>query len=412
MTEVPFMCFSLIAIYFSIRKIKAIGTHNILGVAIFSIGATLIRQPGVLIPLVLFIILFLMNIRVLSLKRIVVYAIPFILSMFALKLYELFRASISPLSNNYGLTGHLLESITNGALVKTIEDFSYEYFALWGLFLLPVIFLFVFGMFKRQDLWIKLISLVIAIKMSYDFLPKYINLFMGNTFQNFSFGIIILRIFNRSSPARIGTNDWENLQMTAMFGGVIILWALAYRLVKFFYQTITQSEVSTTEWVRYFGLVSVLGYFSFLMLHEFNFDRYSLTAVPFIILVLAPLTIPRFKIINIMAVSLTISLGIVSSLATHDQLSWNAAYWKGIRYNIDHLHIPLTKFPNDLDRVSIILDTKKMQVDSSTLDNEYTFSFDTSPDYIILAKFKYERFMPIRTDTVYILQKKQLKTID
>jgi hypothetical protein len=55
MTEVPFMCFLMLAAFFSLKAINDKGQKNIFLAALFSIIATMIRQPGILVPIAFFI---------------------------------------------------------------------------------------------------------------------------------------------------------------------------------------------------------------------------------------------------------------------------------------------------------------------------------------------------------------------
>ena len=417
MTEVPFMFFLMSGAYFSLKAINDKGQKNIFLATLFSIIATLIRQPGVLVPIA-FLITYMAKNK-LSLKTVIQGFTPSILTLGSLILFTNWRNANYGLSQNFGKTSQLIDNISNGHLENAIATKAPGFFILWGLFLLPMLIVLLAHFWKKIPTIGKIISVVIALLLSYPYYHSLVDSYMGNTFKNFQFGPIVLPSENRIAFDRILESDWKYFTLIGYFSGIILLKWILIRTTQLLF-LIKNNTSTSVNWTTFFALATAFGYFAFLMLNNFYFDRYSLVAFPFLMLMLFPqnenFSIPKpLKIVG----HITLAAIIIFSIgATHDYLSWNRARWEATSYAHQDLQLKPSQINGGFEYKKWFGINFNPPPGYQGLENwgdyrdQYIISHSEQCLFNTVKKIPYTRYFPPKRDAMFLLEKGKFSQTD
>lgn len=414
MTEVPFLAFFLWASFFFIKSINSGNTRHIVLATILTVLATLIRQPGLLLPIAFLLVFFLKN--KLSFKVISQGILPFIATFSALHLFVTWRRTHYGLSSNFGQVDQLIHNFISGGFFENIADHAHSFFTYWGLFILPLIIFLIPAFWKSTTNLQKLLSVIIALFLSYPYFGYLHTAMLGNVFYNFGMGLNPLPTLTENHPITLDPNAWEKVILIGFISGILLLKWMNIRLFQIVLFLKNKTSVNV-NWASVFAFAGIIGYFTFLMLGNHFFDRYTLTIFPFIVLLLLPNQVksPVGLFIKSLAGVGLILLGAFSVAATHDLLSWNRARWQTIDHSLNNMQIS----PHQLDggfefNHYMGGGTKKHilqeEVDWWTeKDEKYILSHTPGCGYDNKAAFSYIRFIPPRIDSIYLLRNKPLK---
>ena len=417
MTEVPFMCFLMAAAYFSVKAINGKGQKNILLATLFSIIATMIRQPGVLVPIA-FLITYISKNK-LSLKVVIQGVTPTLLTLGSLILFTIWRNSNYGLSKNFGKTSQLIDNITNGYLENALATKASGFFILWGLFLLPMLIVLIANFWKKTPPLGKIISVIIALILSYPYYHTLADAYLGNTFTNFGIGPIVLPSDGEFPISHLHQNDWKNFTLVGFISAIVLLQWILIRTTQLLFFIKNRSS-NSVNWNTFFALATAFGYFAFLMLNNFYFDRYSLIAFPFLILMLFPqvenFSIPKpLKIIG----HITLAAIILFSIgATHDYLSWNRARWEAADYSHQTLQLKPEKINGGFEYkkwFGIIFNRPLGYQGLEDWDDsreQYIISHSEQCLFTTIKSFPYTRYFPPKRDSIFLLEKGKFSQTD
>lgn len=417
MTEVPFMCCLMIAAYFSIKTINDQGDKFIIWSTVFSIIATLIRQPGILVPLA-FLVTYLAK-NSFSSKTILKGISPSFFTLGSLIIFTRWRNANYGLSHNFGKTSQLLDNITNGQLEHAITMRAPGFFILWGLFLLPLLTAMIPYFWKKVSLFGQILSITITLIISYFLIDSLAEFHLGNTFINLGVGPIVLPSEGHPPISSLHPNDWKNLNLIGFIGGMLLFNWILIRTIQVLLLWKNKTS-NTVNWNTFFGLATAFGYFIFLMLNNFYFDRYCLVAFPFLILMLFPvsnnLSIPQpLKIISLTFLGIIIFFSIG---ATHDYLSWNRARWEIVNYAHQELHLS----PKEINGGFEYKKSFDIKFDRP-LGYQGVEKWDDPREKFIIShtelclfntvkSFPYQRYFPPKLDSIFLVQKGKFSQMD
>lgn len=417
MTEVPFLFYFITGALFFLKAINNKRHINIILATIFSILATLTRQIGLILPIA-FLFVFIIKNKV-ALRSILAALLPSVFTFLSLSLFTNWRKTHFGLSANFANTSDILQNFQNGQFLFALENKSYEYFTLWGLFLIPLL-IFLFPYFKKKiPLLEKIISTVITLLIFYPFIVIPNKDFMGNTLVNLGVGPIVLPTSSQLSPTQIGDNDWENLYNISFIAGMLLFqWILikAYKV----YRIVRNNSEKGVNWSTLFGLTTAFGYFLFLMLNNHYFDRYNIIAIPFLILALIPTNTDfqfskKIKVISLLSIALIM---IYSIGVTHDYLSWNRARWEVTNFATNNLDIPKDhlnggfEYKGMYDIPYFVPTTWEDIEEWNTAKEQYKIAFSPQCKYDVINTASYSRYFPPRVDSMFLLKKQFLSQID
>ncbi len=417
MTEVPFMCFLMSAAYFSLKALNDKGQKNIFLAALFSIIATMIRQPGVLVPIAFLITYFAKN--KLSLKTAIQGVTPSILTLGSLILFTNWRNANYGLSENFGKTSQLIDNITNGHLENAIATKASGFFIMWGLFLLPILIVLLANFWKKIPPLGKFISIVIALLLSYPYYHSLADSYLGNTFTNFGIGPIVLPSEGGIPIGHLHENDWKNFTFIGFICAIMLLqWILIRTAQLLFF--IKNKSSDSVNWNTFFALATAFGYFAFLMLNNFYFDRYSLVAFPFLILMLFP-QVENFSIPKPLRIfgQITLTAIILFSIgATHDYLSWNRARWEAVDYSHQTLELEAEKINGGFEYKKWFNINFNRPLGYQGLENwedpreQFIISHTEQCLFTTIKGFPYTRYFPPKRDSIFLLEKGNFSQTD
>lgn len=417
MTEVPFMCFLMLAAYFSLRGIKYQSSKNIFWITIFSIIATLIRQPGILVPIA-FLVTYLAKNKF-SGNTLIKSFTPSILTLGSLAIFTQWRNTNYGLSVNFGKSSQLLDNITNGHLEYAITMRAPGFFILWGLFLLPLLIVLLPYFWKCVPRIGQVLSIIITCLVGYLYFNSLHEYYLGNTFTNLGIGPIVLPSEGKFPISQLHENDWKNLNLIGFLGGLILFKWILIRTVQVVF--LLKNQISKeVDWNTFFGLATAFGYFTFLMLNNFYFDRYALIAFPFLILMLFPtsknISIPGpFKIISttLLGIFILFSIG-----ATHDYLSWNRARWKAANFAHQKLQLAPANINGGFEYKKWFNIEFNRPLGYQGLANwddpreQYIISHTELCQLNTVKSFPYRKYFPPQTDSIFLVQKEKFSQLD
>jgi hypothetical protein len=400
MTEVPFLTFLILSSIHSLKLIENTKTKNIIWASVFAIIAILIRQTALLVPLSLALVSI---VKPGTWKTKLLHTIPLLATGFSLLLFNTWRKSSFGLSHNFGKTAHIFESLTDGNFMTHLNELGYCYFGLWGLFLLPLLLLSYYTLCRNTNRYVLIISKGALLLAFLAYRTAYPYIFIGNTFGNLKLGVMGVPSASLSTPTRLGNMDWDNLTIITLLAGLVLFQWMVIKCIEGVI-LIFQRKHKYTNYTTLFSVVAVVGYFLFLMISYYKFDRYCLTAVPFLILILLPkresiLTLNRGLFYLITAV-----IALFSITATHDYMAWNRAYWQATEYAIVDLKGKASEFNVDLIYHDMYVNKLKINKQSDRMNGvrQFAFSFYPSNTAVVIRKFPYDIFLPPRTDTLYL----------
>jgi hypothetical protein len=400
MTEVPFLTFLILSSIHSLRLIENTKTKNIIWASVFAIIAILIRQTALLVPLSLALVSI---VKPGKWKAKLLNTIPLWATGFSLFLFNSWRKSSFGLSHNFGKTSQILESLTDGNFITHLDELGYCYFGLWGLFLLPLLLLSYYSLCRRTNRYVLIISKVALLLAFLVYRTAYPYIFIGNTFGNLKLGVMGVPSASLSTPTRLGNMDWDNLTMITFLAGLVLF---QWMLIKCIEAVILMVKKKHTKmnYTTLFSLIAVVGYFLFLMISYYKFDRYCLTAVPFLILILLPKRESIFTLNRVLFLLFTAVIALFSITATHDYMAWNRAYWQATEYAIVDLKGKASEFNEDLVYHDMYAKELKINEKSDHMNEgrQFTFSFYPSDTAVVIRKFPYDILLPPRTDTLYL----------
>lgn len=413
MTEVHFILALMGIFLFFSNYIETSKYSYLILATMFSVIATLIRQPGLLAPFAFALILF---VNVKSNRTRIVVLLPFLISLISLQIYYYWQALEFPHVDRVGGLMDLIGSLSSQEL-ESLSDRITNFILIPGLFLSPLILLLLpsinWEFIKNKKSGVSLILIFVALLLfNLDSFPS------GNVFYNLGLGPKLIKgvTWNHSNmDPSLSQHAWNSLDYIALFsvfGGALMILKnnkLSGSIFKVPIDTITQIKWSVALFCLFYFIVAVL--------LPSSFDRYALPLIP----CLAILILPR-KRINISNVSNTVAtialiiFALFSIAATHDYLSWNRARNEAFTYLNQVENIP----PQFIDAGFEINGWLQAGPDGSSDSNkswwfvtedDFAITFDNQPGYRDWKAFPFKTYIFPYQDTIYIIKKDHIREL-
>lgn len=224
MTEIHFLMAVLGSIYFFTRYVESSRFAFLVGAGLFSVLATLIRQPGVLAPLGFALVLL---IKERSWARRLIPFLPFLVSFIALKLYYAWLGDQYPDLYKVGGFSELITALTTqgaDSLIRSLVNMLV--FPGWWLFPLLVLLLPLIDwrkLLRSPLVWLISAACVIFSVINLNFFP------VGNVFYNFGVGPRLLKGMmwgHENTDPRFGLYLWNCFKYVAIVGMVVTIMLL------------------------------------------------------------------------------------------------------------------------------------------------------------------------------------------
>ncbi len=408
MTEVHFLLPLLGACLFFSQYIEKQHYGALLVATIFSVYATLVRQPGLLVPLAFGIILFLHG---KTTTRKLVSLLPFVVSIVCLQLYYSWQRVNFPELFKVGDFGDLLTNLTSRTADHFL-DISVSLLLLPPLFLLPLIILLLpsvdWNSVKKSYAALLFSALILVFVCYYrQFFPT------ENVIYNLGLGPRLLKgasLYPNNIDPIIGSGLWNArayLALLSTLGISVLLIANLPFPRKLFRRDGVVASAQLIKW----GLgLFCAGYMALILLVGSFFDRYTLILVPGLA-IMALHRRPKFsKIFSGLAIGFLIFNALFSLTATHDYLSWNRARNEA-NNDLRAAEIPPT-FVDAGFEINGWLEAGPDRFNSPATvswwfvsEDDYAIAFDELDGFKKWETYEYTTLLPPGKDSLFLLHK-------
>ncbi len=415
MTDVPFFSTFMLSTLFFFRAIKDNRIKDIALGSFFAIFCTLIRQPGLLIPLVFGIVYFFKNLNFSSLIKA---GLPLVLTFLVMMVFIEWLDASQGVIDNYGRPSLLMDRLLNSNLWYNMRGRTGIFLFYWGLFLLPLSLLLLPYQKKLKSkgsiLGIILVGLLIffAAKPVWPYIPS------GNIFYNLGLGPKLLQDGHNGlnlNPS-LSITTWNIIKAFGFFGAWLLIWMVWNQVLNFLTNLKAWDPI---QWIQIGSGLVILIFSGYLYIDYLSWDRYYLLLIPFWGFLIMPANIPSLKRKTLIPYLLIfIFLAGFSIAATHDYLAWNRARWAAI----NKLTIEKNISPNRIDggfEFNAFNNTGPRHPLSRmgrswwfVGEDEYLISFGEVSCYEKIDSIPFSSYLPPREDHIYILQSPIYSVID
>lgn len=426
MTDVPFFAFAMVSLFFFIRGIRLERKGDILIGTLSACIATLIRQPGIIIPLSFGIGYLCKNgIRK---KTVQTALLPAVLVIGTYLSYYFWLKNTLGLSELYFSFKNILISFLIKPLKPPIRsvasDICYQVlvaFIYLGLFLFPLLILKnmhrwktppyekIFGSFFGLFV---IFSALTAMLLHYrQIMPLSRNILCG-----FGFGVATLRdiyILGLPHLPNAPKTFWILVTIIGLFGAAMLLQDMFSALTRVLYWRGGVRPLAD-KWFELLVISAYSFYFVPIVILLGYFDRYLIPLLPLSVLFIMKtedcdrLHLDRLSFYIVGAILIIYCMLTVG--AAHDYLAWNRARWKALHDLTEKDGISYKCIDGGLEfngwyayDPKYIADNKKSWwwVDR----DDYVISFGPIPGYKDIRRYPYKRWIPFRWDYIFVLHR-------
>jgi 4-amino-4-deoxy-L-arabinose transferase-like glycosyltransferase len=447
MTDVPFIAFAAVSIYFYIRALNMSSLAETAIATFFSCAATLTRQIGVAIPVSFTIAYFIKEqgknsfspistrknkaFRTISilLKAITPSVIVFGILITYIKILQSIDSFPIAASTNSSLFERFNKMTSQGFLAVFLDLLSntLSVFTYLGLFLLPMLLIRKspkWGQLKKKEIITIIIAVFLLSIAIFEVVIHQRRLmpfqyFGGNIIENFRLSPSTLKdVFLMGKPhlPKAPHLLWLMVTIAGMMGGFLLLKIIVPEIYRVFQK---QEDISTQS-RRYLPVLAISAtLLLFAPLPPFLlFDRYIIPLLPTLLIIIVAQDKPEepkpAKGMYRTSTVIMFLFAVFSICGTHDFLSWNKARWSALHYLTDEQGIS----PHSIDggfefngwHLYGIVDQPKDRrswwwVD----DDEYLIAFGDIKHYDEIKKFKYKRWLPPDSARIYALKRRNAR---
>lgn len=415
MTDVPFFTFSIISVLFLFKFLKSKRILYLITGIIFIVGASFIRQIGVLTLLAFAVSYSLYNKNSFASKIYLFLFVFFLVLLIAIFPSIVQTATNEPLINNTRMI-KFYDAFTLKNLLGLIPLIKNGFAALIyiGLFSFPF-WINIFTIMSKRIVIrrVKYVSLIFTLASGITGLLIFFNKILPlrpNVLYYYGLGPATLRdvdILSLDHIDKIPHAVWILLTFIGVLGFLLIVSALIITVKNYNFQNLKKTDNS----LLFIFLTATL-YLIFISLADF-YDRYLIFLLPLILFLLlnflnlAELSIKYSQ--RIVAVFSLLIMILFTTYETQNYFSWNRCRWNAINYLITNLKIPTNKIDGGFEFngwYEYDPDYKPEEGKSWwwVKDDQYIISFGKLDNYSIIKKLSYPTFL--KKKYLYILQRK------
>ncbi|WP_430814758.1 hypothetical protein [Carboxylicivirga sp. RSCT41] len=333
MTDIPFLVVSLLVVFFFIKAVKNESVWNFIFVCIFSILATLIRQIGLLLPLVL---LAAFCVRKPFNLKLLIYSIASVVVVFLLlEVYLFYLKTNDILPSYFSGSEVIINNLLSGQIIKNLIK-VFVYFSLYvGLFSLPVCLMYIRKELFRKHRIFVLMSVICSSVLIFLIYSGIITFPLGNVVNDIYIGpLTFLDTFwqGENLPAKMHWLGVGFVLFLTQFGFIMYVLLLWDKI-----KSVRLNEVLIVERIQIGLCVFGVIYIAFLALANTLFERYFLPSIVVGFFVIIPKN--RLELQGnfrlLISLSLILLSGSFSLLGHKTYLEVNEARWKAANSLID-----------------------------------------------------------------------------
>jgi len=294
------------------------------GGMLFSMMATMVRQPGLILPLAFGMVYFWKCRNNVTIRKVFIASLPLVLTFLLYKMYSYWLFSTQVEMPVYGEIGLLFQPLWDGTLGFKLISRNNDFLFYSGWFLLPL------SLYVSKYHWNittklqKGIAGIFTFLIGIPFALKFHLFPMGNMVGNLWLGPKTLYKQHGSkdfSELMLADPTWQLIKWIGCFAGLLMFFLLILSLFRHYKEK---------RWSVLLLLVAATGYYAFLILNPYYIDRYVLIFLPLLIPVLLPHD-AGFKaplLLRAGGILFFVALLFYSVSGTHDYLSWNRIAWQ------------------------------------------------------------------------------------
>ncbi len=426
MTDVYFATFTAITLLFFVRFFQNRKWIDwSLGIA-FSLVAILCRQFGLFVPMAFCVVFLFVNLKIFTNKKISLYIIlqailPLIIGLTTLFIFQNWMENTGRTPFAYGNQTNRLWSLFQNPMELPVRFFKNSFIAIiyLGWFLLPING----GRWTVEGKrWMTFFSAVIFFALFCLDKPMPLG---KNIIQETGIGPLSLydtMILDLPGVESIGSWFWYFITGIGVLGGVLIIYLIINVLKNILIQ-VKKRNLDIETSVGLFFLLGAFIYFLPIALHGF-FDRYLLP-----LLIVLPVSFFIFynknntnkkhdNLENTANWRMYIGVGLLiiqiafSIITMHDYMSWNRTRWAAIRHLNEVENIPFEDIDGGLEFNGLYFYDAQYQARDTTGiwwwtgERDYVLSFSELPNFKVVKKYKYFRFINQSHEEILILKRK------
>lgn len=405
MTEIYFQTTFVLALYGFVRIIETDKMRYYIWATVFSVLATLVRQPGLLIP-------FAFGLAMINVskgwRQAVQKMTPFAITLLVYLIYDFWLKSNGLETDNAGRLGKALTAF----FTQRFEHYYYQIVNLLlfpGLFLLPLLIVLLPALQRANrpsKLFYWLTIPLFILFLSFDFS----NFPVGNIFYNFGLGPKILKdsYWGDNLNPMLPSWAWQIFKIVAFPAMLLtgLLWQ-RQRTVNLFrtLQGLTLKVDQARLALTFFLII----YSCFILVLDSFFDRYLLPLIPCLGLLILPGHFTFQKKYLLTGVGFLSLYAFFAITATHDYLSWNKARWEAYKFLTEEKEVR----PNYIDAGFEINAWYEAGASRPNVKGQKSWWFVSDDDYVLsfgpiegfrrYHAFPYHRWLPPGRDSIFIL---------
>ena len=398
MTDVPFVCFVIIGLYFYLKYVEKNNLLFLIISIVIFLWIICTRQLSLAMVFGIYLI------RVWQTKRTFgSHGILFIISIIGLFLFEYWlrhqkqsyiSAGYSYLFFNAGDTGNAsywVEFFSNFSK-RWIHFLIFSGFALFP-FLMVYLYDFVRRDINKKNVLILSIPFFVAVLIAIRKFP------LGNYLYNTGFGPDLL--FNTARD--YSTIEFAFIKALSILGSITLVFIGINAIIK---HKMKLFVVVKKETLSGSIIISFIFYYIFICFSNALFDRYFLIITILTVPVLLKVFPAIFNYKILFGICFTFQM-LYSVLSTKDYLQANRIKWEAVDYAKTVLKVHDTDINTGYEFDDFNRGVVNMKLDRwfNEPPNKIIISHQKIPGYRVAKEFYFQRFLPVKTDTVFVLEK-------
>jgi 4-amino-4-deoxy-L-arabinose transferase-like glycosyltransferase len=401
MTDVPFIGFTLVALYLLVRGVKRQSRMAVALGLLAACVALLTRQTGLALFFALSFCYLVKN--GLSKRNVVIAAFPTLLGLGVQFSYYTWLKMTGQLFERYGLPVKQELDVKTAALSHAWTLIRSGAFPLsyLGLFLLPLLVFIGYG--RLRDLWrhqkrIAIVAAAIWCTVSAALVLHGLRMpFVGNVLYDIGLGPALLRDQLKGLPTA-GRAFMGVVTAISLLAVLLILKALI-SAVSLLVRTRGQHQD-----LLLLALTTGFIYFVPIALLPWPYDRYYLPLVPFVLLVLFVICRQdepgsrRWTVAGVLCLSL---YGAFAIAGTHDFLASNRTRWRALQELTQEKQIA----PEQIDGGEEFNLSYNSPTQDWRVGDNFVVSFSPAEGYVESERYTFHRWLPPEEGTIFVLRK-------
>lgn len=415
MTDIPFITMALFSMYFFFKEIDSSQLKFLLLATLFSIIATLIRQFGIVIPLAYAITTAIKKNQtsIERLKRFIPVAMTSGILYMVIYWLKLKNSEPNPPHNVSILSFFSDPAFWSSEVVLRGENFLFY----TGLLFFPLLLFIKIPSFKSMALFIRIITIVLLLLITYSFFNSYHGFPTVNILNNDYLGpktttdTMLMRIPGHDID-HFTYSQFRIIYIMGITGAILLLINIGGAIIKTGKYMLHSSKATPGSGKQFFAAVCTLGYLVLLFAPYDHFDRYLLPLFPLILMVIINetrtnrlFTVPAF----IFTCFYVAAILLFSAYGTHDYIAWNRVRWQAVSYLTDDQKVSIHHIDGGYEvngwLIGLGREINLHKTWGCVDDNEYMITFGEIEGFKVIKQFNYRNYLTHSDRIIYVIQK-------